>query len=77
MGSVSPRIVDREQRRREIALRALEVFAETGFERTPVSRVAEAARISKGSIYVYFESKVDLFFCAVSACTTGSSFRCA
>jgi TetR/AcrR family transcriptional regulator len=66
---MSPRVVDREQRRREIALRAVEVFAETGFERTPVSRIAEAAGISKGSIYLYFESKADLFFSAVSAWT--------
>lgn len=57
---MSPKIVDKEQRKREIVLVALEVFAEFGFEATSISRIAEAAGVSKGSIYLYFDSKEEL-----------------
>jgi AcrR family transcriptional regulator len=62
---VSPKVVDRDQRKREIALAALDLFAEKGFEATPISQIAEAAGISKGSVYLYFTSKEDLIFHAV------------
>ncbi len=64
---MSPKIVNKEQRKREIALAALELFARNGFERTAVDDIARAAGISKGGVYLYFESKEDLFFSAVSA----------
>jgi len=63
---MSPRRVDKDQRRRDIALTALDVFAEKGFEATSVEQVAKAANLSKGTIYLYFESKEDLFFQAVA-----------
>jgi AcrR family transcriptional regulator len=63
---VSPKVVDRDQRKREIALAALELFAQNGFEATSVSQIAEAAGVSKGSIYLYFSSKEDLIFHSVA-----------
>ncbi len=63
---MSPKVVDKDQRKREIALAALELFAQNGFEATSVSQIAEAAGISKGSIYLYFSSKEDLIFHAVA-----------
>ncbi len=63
---MSPKVVDRGQRQREIALAALELFAQNGFEATSVSQIAEAAGISKGSIYLYFSSKEDLIFHTVA-----------
>lgn len=63
---MSPKVVDRDQRKREIALAALELFSQNGFEATSVSQIAEAAGISKGSIYLYFGSKEDLIFHAVA-----------
>ncbi len=63
---MSPRVVDRDQRKREIALAALELFAQNGFEATSISEIAQAAGISKGSIYLYFNSKEDLIFHAVA-----------
>ncbi|MFH1810016.1 MAG: TetR/AcrR family transcriptional regulator [Pseudomonadota bacterium] len=62
---MSPKIVDREQKRSEIALVALEIFADKGFEAASMSLVAERAGIGKGTIYEYFESKEELFACAL------------
>jgi len=55
--TMTPRKVDKEARRKDIALAAIELFAERGFESTSIRQIAEAAGIGKGSIYEYFESK--------------------
>ncbi|MCB0662229.1 MAG: TetR/AcrR family transcriptional regulator [Saprospiraceae bacterium] len=39
---------------------ALELFAENGFHNTSISQIAKAARVSKGLMYNYFDSKEDL-----------------
>jgi AcrR family transcriptional regulator len=39
---------------------ALELFAENGFHNTSISQIAKAAKISKGLMYNYFESKDEL-----------------
>lgn len=36
---------------------ALHLFVHTGFEQTSVDRIAEAASLSKGAVYFYFDSK--------------------
>ncbi|MBN1459303.1 MAG: TetR/AcrR family transcriptional regulator [Armatimonadetes bacterium] len=66
---MSPRIVDRAERQREIGLAALDVFAERGFEGASMSEIAKAAGVSKGALYLYFESKEDLILQAVAAWT--------
>ncbi len=57
---MTPKIVDKEEKRRQIALVALELFAAHGFEGTSMTRVAQAAGISKGAINLYYESKAEL-----------------
>ncbi|MBU1239760.1 TetR/AcrR family transcriptional regulator [Myxococcota bacterium] len=64
---MTPKIINREEKSREIALAALTVFAEHGFESTSMSQVAEAAGIGKGTIYEYFHSKTDLIIAATAA----------
>ena len=39
---------------------SLKLFAEQGYEATSISQIAEKAGISKGLIYNYFDSKLDL-----------------
>lgn len=59
---------DEEQkaRRREAILaQAARVFAERGYQGTDVQAVADAAGVAKGTIYLYFASKEDLFLAAV------------
>ncbi len=42
---MSPKIVDKEKRKKEIAQATLEVFAEKGFEATSMSQIAKLAGI--------------------------------
>lgn len=58
---MSPIIVDKEEKKREILQAALDVFSKRGFDNTSVSDIAEKADIGKGTIYDYFKSKDDLF----------------
>ena len=57
---------DPEARRREILSAAIPVFAKNGYSNTEVQRIAEAAGIAKGTVYLYFETKRDLFLAAVT-----------
>src|SRR5436190_16350925 len=51
----------KDARAAEILEAALECFAENGFAGTRMDDIAMRARITKGTIYLYFESKEDLF----------------
>jgi len=48
-------------RPQEILEAALSVFAEKGFAAARMDAIAERARVSKGTIYLYFESKEAVF----------------
>src|ERR1700754_3950287 len=50
-----------EARPAEILAAALEVFAERGFHSARLEEVAKKAGVSKGALYLYFETKADLF----------------
>jgi AcrR family transcriptional regulator len=61
-----PRWRRRKQARPEELVRAaLDLFVEQGFAATKISDVAKRAGVSKGTIYLYFESKEDLLLAAV------------
>lgn len=49
------------RKRREIIDGARRVFFEKGFEGASMDEIARAAQVSKATIYVYFQSKADLF----------------
>jgi TetR/AcrR family transcriptional regulator len=44
---------------------AVELFRDRGFEATRLEDVADKAGVSKATIYLYFESKEDLFFALI------------
>ena len=46
--------------RERILAAAEELFAETGFDATPTSRIAERAGVPKGLVHYYFKRKPDL-----------------
>jgi len=48
---------EKEERRRSILHAARTVFLEEGFHRATVDSIAERAEVSKGTVYLYFESK--------------------
>lgn len=51
----------RDERRGQIKLAALKVFARRGFKATTITMIAFEAGISEGLIYRYFKSKEELF----------------
>lgn len=60
-------IVERKERekqmRREMILQASEsVFFEKGLRATTLDEIAERAEVSKGTIYLYYSSKEDLYY---------------
>lgn len=50
-----------EEKRERVLREAARLFAERGFSATDVAELARRARVSKGSLYNYFESKEDLY----------------
>src|SRR5689334_12643419 len=50
-----------EDRPREICEAALEVFAEKGFAAAKLDDIARRAGVSKGTLYLYFADKAELF----------------
>ena len=44
---------------------AYEVFKRFGYEKTAMNDIARAAKMGKGSVYYYFESKEDIFIAAL------------
>ena len=55
-----------EEKRREILRAAVELFTEKGYEGTSVDDIAQAAKVSKQTVYSHFGSKEALFGRAVS-----------
>lgn len=52
----------------EIARAAMESFAEQGFAGTRVEDVARRAGVAKGTVYLYYKDKDELFAAAVREC---------
>jgi AcrR family transcriptional regulator len=50
-----------EDRPREICAAALDVFAEKGFAAAKLDEIARRAGVSKGTLYLYFKDKEELF----------------
>ena len=55
-----------EARPAEILAAAREVFAARGFQAARLEEVAKRAGVSKGALYLYFETKADLFRAVVT-----------
>jgi len=53
-------IVDKVQKRRDIALSCNDLLLEKGIKKLTIAEVAKTAGVSKGSIYDYFENKEDI-----------------
>jgi len=55
----------RSERRKEIMAVAIRLFASHGFESTSISLIAKEAKIAKGLLYTYFESKESLMYALI------------
>lgn len=52
---------EREQKRENIMKAALKIFSQKGFSPAALDEVAQEAGIAKGTLYLYFKDKEDLF----------------
>jgi AcrR family transcriptional regulator len=55
-------IVDKEQKRNDIACACKELLLEYGIRNITISQIAQTANIGKGTVYEYFENKEDIVF---------------
>jgi len=55
-------IVNKEEKRRNIALSSRELLLEHGIGELTISQIARTAGVGKGTIYEYFENKEDIVF---------------
>lgn len=53
-------VVDKEEKKREIALSSIDVFIEKGLQRATVEEIAKNAGVAKGTVYNYFSSKEEI-----------------
>ncbi|WP_164969085.1 TetR/AcrR family transcriptional regulator [Candidatus Marinarcus aquaticus] len=58
---MAPKVVNKDERRREIALSCISLVNQ-GIRKITVSQVAKTAGIGKGTVYEYFENKEDIIF---------------
>lgn len=64
---MSPRVVDKDERRREILGAATRAFARKGYAATRVEDVAREAGVAKGTVYIYFASRDEILLAAFEA----------
>jgi AcrR family transcriptional regulator len=55
-------VVDKVQKRKDIALACKELFFQNGINDLTISKVASAAGVGKGTIYEYFKNKEEIVF---------------
>lgn len=59
---MSPKKVNKEEKRREVALACFDLIHDGGMKKLTVAQVAKTAGIGKGTVYEYFENKDDIIF---------------
>jgi len=55
-------IVDKVQKRKDIALSCKEIFFQNGINDLTISQIAKTAGVGKGTLYDYFKNKEDIVF---------------
>lgn len=55
-------IVDKQQKKKEIALGAKELILQDGINNITIAQIAKAANIGKGTVYEYFRNKEEIVF---------------
>jgi len=68
--------VDHEQRKREIAEKAIRLFSQVGYDNVSLIMIAAATGISRTVLYRYFCSKREVMDAAIVAVTDGIEKRC-
>jgi AcrR family transcriptional regulator len=58
---IAPQMADDNAKRRQIVEGARSIFLQHGFDAASMNDIARAAGVSKGTLYVYFDTKEKLF----------------
>jgi len=66
MGTAERRQREKEQRRNEIITAAKDIFFGKGLEASTMDEIADRAELSKGTLYLYFQSKEELYLSLLS-----------
>lgn len=56
------RIIDKDEKRCDIALSSIKLFCEKGIQQTSIDEIAKSAGVAKGTIYLYFKNKEEIVF---------------
>jgi TetR/AcrR family acrAB operon transcriptional repressor len=56
------RIIDKEEKRLDIARASIDLFCEKGIAQTTMDAIARSAGVAKGTIYLYFKNKEEIVF---------------
>ena len=62
MGIAERKARERQLRHQQILDAAYDVFNQVGFQAATIDQIAERAELAKGTIYIYFKSKEELYF---------------
>lgn len=73
MGVAERRQREKESRTESIKKNAAKLFARKGFHNVSMAEIAEAAEVSKGTLYIYFKSKEELYFSLIEPILTRAS----
>lgn len=72
-----PKRIDHEQRKREIATRAMCLFSQVGYDNVSLIMIAAAAGVSRTALYQYYCSKREVLDASILAVTDIIAARCA
>lgn len=56
------RIIDKEEKRLDIARASIDLFTSKGIAQTSIDEIAKSAGVAKGTIYLYFKNKEEIIF---------------
>ena len=56
------RIINKDEKRCDIALASIGLFCEKGIQQTSIDEIAKSAGVAKGTIYLYFKNKEEIVF---------------
>ena len=57
--------LDPESRKSQILEKAIKIFSKQGYQNTDIQTIADKIGVAKGTVYLYFKSKKELFLSAV------------
>ncbi len=67
MGVAERREREKQQRKEQVMMAAMEIFDEEGYYAITMEKIAERAELSRAALYLYFKNKDEIFISAIKA----------